>query len=192
MSMMTINKQLNLVLSLPRGNTFIYVYSTPISKEVFDANFLIISKTFTELYTQGLGLSAAPRIAAKMMRKIALEDNIWDGPEGVQNVLMQEIFRLTNVFLPGERGWESIPLHTAIVQKQIDDDEMEEVENSIVYFIVAYVMHRRQDREQIINATLKLWGGQLTSLNFTEYRSSLTTSTTDEIIPQREVSSVAF
>ena len=186
MSVITINKQLNLVLSLPRGNTFIYVYSTPISREVFDANFMIISKVFTELYISGLGLSAAPRIAAKMLKKIATEEKSWDGPEGVQNTLMQEIFRLTNVFLPADKGWESIPLHTAIVQKQIDDDELEEVENTLVYFTVAYAMHRRQDREQIISASLKLWGGQLTSLNFTEYRSSLTTSTVEEILPKTE------
>jgi hypothetical protein len=190
MSVITINKQLNLVLPLPRGNTFIYVYSTPISREVFDANFMIISKVFTELYTQGLGLSAAPRIAAKMLKKIAIEEGTWDGPEGIQNTLMQEIYRLTNVFLPGDKGWENMPLHTAMVQKQIDDDEVEEVENTLVYFIVAYAMHRRQDREQIISASLKLWGGQLSSLNFTEYRSSLMTSTVDEISPKAEMLSV--
>jgi hypothetical protein len=192
MSVITINKQLNLVLPLPRGNTFIYVYSTPISREVFDANFMIISKVFTELYTQGLGLSAAPRIAAKMMKKIAMEENSWDGPEGVQNTLIQEIYRLTNVFLPAEKGWETMPFHTAVVQKQLDEDEIEEVENNIVYFTVAYSMHRRQDREQIINGTLKLWGGQLTLLNFTEYRSSLTTLTVDEIMPEKVASSVPF
>jgi hypothetical protein len=192
MSAISINKQLNLVLPLPRGNTFIYIYSTPISAEVFDANFVIIGKTFTQLYAEGFGVSAAPRLAAKMMKKIASENNEWEGPEGVRSTLIEEIYRLSNVFIPGEKGWDTVPLHTAIVQKQLDEDEIQEVENVIVYFTVTYAMHRRQDREAIIGSSLKLWGGQLTSLTFTEYRNSLTTSTVEEIIPKAAVSSVAF
>ena len=172
-----IDRRLNLVMPLTRSDdTEIFIHSTPISREVFEQHFLIISKTFAAIYSEGLSYVAGPRIANMVLKKLAVDSGTWDGVAGVRNTLYNEIHRLTNVVLPiSTGGWSTVPLYDAIRQELLDADDVSEVENALAFFTCASSMHTRAQLPAILRST-ELWGMQTTSLNVTEYANSLPTS----------------
>jgi len=180
--MITINKALNLVIELPRDNgTKIYVHSTPISALVFDAYFLVIAKTFDTIYSEGMSQLSGVRVAARLMRKIARDLNVLDGPSGVENGLFGEMRRLSLVIAPTKEGsgWQQITIPEAIKIGLLDDEDVAEVENCLAFFTVLSSMHLKKDRGPILGSALPLWGARLESLNATDFLRSLTTSTVD-------------
>lgn len=177
---MNIDRKLNLVLPVERETGAIYVHSTPISKAVFETYFEVISKTFASIYGGGHAVQAGPRIAAMMLKKVATDMGIWGGQAGVENGLMNEIRRLSNVIAIGDRGWETMPLDDAIARDVLGEDDLSEVENAIVFFIVASSMHKKTDLPAVLGGMGVLWDALTTSSNSTEYANSLKTSTRDE------------
>jgi len=174
-----IDKRLNLVISVEDDDRTVFVHSAPISREVFEANIFIISKTLSVLYEEGLTVFAGPRVAATMMKNIAIERGIWEGPNGVENVLMNEIRRLTNVVLPGERGWMTMPYEDAVKSGGIDAETAAEIEGNIVFFTCVSFMHKKKEIPALLQGMNEIWGSQNTSLNSTEWANSLPTSTPD-------------
>jgi hypothetical protein len=187
---MQIDRKLNLVIPVERdsGET-IYVHSMPLGREVFERYFLVISKAFATIYSEGLGFVAGPRVAAMLIRRVAEELKAWDGPEGVQVGLVAEMRRLSNVLAPGARGWETIPLQEAVDKGFINADDASEVENAIAFFTVASCMHRRAELRDVLEGSSKLWGAHITSLGCTEYSASLPTSTKDVTTGARAIPS---
>lgn len=177
---MRIDKKLNLIIPVETETGMIYVHSTPISREVFEANIFIISKTLSVLYEDGLTAFAGPRVAATMMKNIAIERGIWEGQNGVENVLMNEIRRLTNVVIPGERGWTTIPYDDAVRTGAIDADVAAEAEGQIVFFTCVSHMHRTKEVKPLLQGVNEIWESQNTPLNSTEWANSLPTSTPAE------------
>ena len=111
---MRINKALNLVIPVDwEMGGQIFVHSTPISREVFEQYFLVISKTFAAIFSQGLGAVAGPRIAYLMLKKTAEDMGLWAGPAGVGAGLMNEMIRLSNVIMPDEKGCKSACRHSS-------------------------------------------------------------------------------
>ena len=178
---MKITRALNLVVPIDWDNGGqIFVHSTPIAREVFEQYFLVLSKTFASIFSQGLGAIAGPRIAYLMLKQTAQELGAWDGPAGVRGGLLAEIIRLSNVFMPGDGGgWQSIPLQSAIDKQLIDADTIAEIEGELVFFTCVSVMNKKNQIEGIMDTVGGLWGSQTTSLSATEYQTSLTISTTD-------------
>jgi len=177
---MKINRKLNLVMPVDRddGST-IWVHSTPISREVFNTYFLVVSKAFSAMYAEGLSHIAGPRVAGHLLKKVAVSMGVWDGPGGVQNGLVAEIRRLTNVLVPSERGWQSMPFQDVFDKKLIDEDDLEEVDNALAFFMVVSLVHKRRDLPTVLEA-LTLWGAQTSSLGCMEYMGSLPTSTPED------------
>jgi hypothetical protein len=175
-----ISKELYLVVPVVAedGNT-IYVHGTPISRAVFETNYLVLARTFTALYSQGLGELSGPRVAAMVLRDVAKDLGTWEGQTGVEKGLMAEIKRLANVIVPG-RADGAVPLVDAISQGLLDEDDASEVENALVYFTVASRMHKKTDREALLRGAATLWHAQISSLRCTEYSASLQTSTVTE------------
>lgn len=157
----------------------LYVHSTPISAETFEANFLLVSKTFSAIYGEGLGSVAGPRVAAMMLRRVAKAT----GDEASAVALMAEIRRLSNVLAPTPAGWDTVPLEQAVSQGTLSKEDASEVENAIVFFTVASAMHRRQDLKEAMDGAASLWGAQTTSSSFTAFRDSLPRSTAPETSP---------
>ena len=173
-----IDRKLNLVIPIDRDDgARIYIHSTPISLAVFEAHYLVMAKTFAAIYNEGLGVTAGPRVAAMTMKKIAENLGVWAGEGGVESSLVNEMKRLTNVLAPGANGWDTVPYSEAVKRGIIDEDEASEVENALAFFTVAYRLHRKTEREAILNGASRLWGGEISSLPFTEFRNSLPTST---------------
>ena len=151
-----------------------YVHSAPISREVFDKFYLVIAKTFSAIYGEGLGYMAGPRVAAKLLRTVA---EATGQLEEVQQGLIGEIRRLSNFIVPGQ---SSIPLEDAARTKKISDEDLEEVDNAITFFTVASSMHRREELRMVMLGASRLWGARTTSSNCTEFAASLSTSTAAE------------
>lgn len=177
MAKVKINRRLNLVLTLESEEGQIHIHSTPIGREVFEANFLVISRAFTAVYTNGLGPVTGPRVAALLLKQEAEILGIWPR---TQQSLMAEIYRLTNVIAPTEKGWEQMPFDVARKRGILDDDDVSEVENCIVYFTCASSIHLKAEMQVATEGLSTLWGAQTTSSNVTEYMNSLRTSTQAE------------
>ena len=177
MSNITLNRELNLVVSVEGEKGPIHIHSVPISREVFEDNFLVISRAFTQVYTNGLGPVTGPRVAALLLKQEAQTLNVW---EKTQQSLMAEIYRLTNVIAPSENGYETIPYDVAKKRGVIDPDAASEVENCIVYFTCASSIHLKAEMTIAMDGLKTLWNAQTSSLNVTEYMRSLPTLTPAE------------
>ena len=76
---MKIDKKLNLVIPIETDDGTLYVHSMPIRREIFDTYFLVLSKTFAAIHGEGLGEIAGPRVAALILKKIAMDTGMWEG-----------------------------------------------------------------------------------------------------------------
>lgn len=178
---MRINEKLNLVKPIygdSEDDIIAWAHSMPISREVFDANYLLIAKTFAALHVQGLGDFAGPRVAANVLKDQAKQlARTEEAVASVLHPLLSEIHRLTNVLLPTEQGWETISYDQVLSRKLLSSDDVAEVESAIVFFIVICAMHTRLVARDYMAGAARLWGAQLTSLTVTGWRDSLPTLT---------------
>jgi hypothetical protein len=183
---MKINKAMNIVVPVDIDGVECFVHSTPISFEVFEKYFLVISKTFSEIYSQGLSHVAAPRVAGLLLKKCAKD---LGELESVEKGLINEIRRLTNIVMPSDKGWETIPYYDALQQKLINNQDASEVDNVLVYFTCCGAMHRKENLSGVLGL-LSMWGVQTTLLNSTEYTHYLPTSTEVENFGEMEIISL--
>jgi hypothetical protein len=164
-------------MDVETGDGIVHVHSVPISREVFEDNFLPISRAFTAVYTNGLGPVTGPRVAALLLKQEAETLGVWPR---TQQSLMAEIYRLTNVVAPGPSGWETMPFDVAKKRGILTDEEAAEVENCIVYFTCASSIHLKAELTVAMEGLSTLWGAQTILSNVTEYTRSLPTSTQEE------------
>lgn len=170
-----INHALNLVIpvELESGQTA-YVHSTPVGREVFEANFMVMSKAFAMLFGQGLGVIAGPRVAYLTLKKVAEETGEWPA---VKASLVNEIVRLTNVAMPtDDKGYDHVPLHTLFERNTFDAEDRASIEGELIFFTLVARLNKRDQAAAMMKAVGGLWGSQTTSSAFTEYLASLRTS----------------
>jgi hypothetical protein len=117
-------------------------------------------------------LASGPRIAGLMLRKVSTDAGIWDGPEGVERTLLAEIRRLTNILVPGERGWEMLPFDDARTRKQIEVEEAEEIEAAVIFFTAFSRMLPRGQKE-LLDGAVSMFGARIESSTCTEFTRSL-------------------
>lgn len=177
---MRLDEQLCMVVRIPRPGGEVFVHVSPLSREVFESHWLVISKTFTSLATEGLSIVGGPRVAGLALKQVAVNMGVWDGPSGVERTLVAEIIRLSNVSLPSPAGWQTLPMANALADGMFSDAEKSEVIGIAVFFIVLSAMHRRDVLETTMVNMGGLWGTRTTSSNATEFTASLPTSTVDE------------
>lgn len=180
---MKIDKALNLVCPVDTDDGRVYVHSMPIGREVFERYFMVISKTFGALFTEGLNTIAGPRVAALLLKQTAIEMGTWDGELGVANGLMAEIRRLSNVAVPSPDGWTSVPLNVAVSRGFLDQRDVDEAEGAIVFFTCISLMNKRKEAAYFVNGMCELWSTQTTSSSVMEFAASLPTSTATETLP---------
>jgi hypothetical protein len=73
-----------------------------------------------------------------------------------------------------------MPFDVARKRGILDEDAAAEVENCIVYFTCASLVHLKAELTVAMEGLSTLWGAQTTSLNVTEYTRSLPTLTLEE------------
>lgn len=171
---MKISRKMNLVVPVETEIGTAYIHSTPISKEVYREHFFILSKTFSAIFSEGLGVVAGPRIAYLMLERICVDSGIWDGASGVRNTLVNEIIRLSNLVYPVEgKGWDTKPLEVAIEREIVDLDE---VIGELVFFTCVSSINKPSQAAGLMKQVNGLWNSQITSLPLTEWMRSLPTS----------------
>lgn len=180
---MKISKELNLINEVDGENGKIFVHSTPISTEVYDMYWKVLSRTFADIHSQGLAMVGG-RVAGRLLRDVAESLGVWDGPhkdiQYVKTGLLAEIHRLTNVMSIGEKGYEMMPFGDAIKAGIIDAEDASEVEGTIVFFMASWHMYKRATRKQFLEQALSHWDARITSSPCTAFLTSLKTLTTPE------------
>lgn len=173
-----IDERLNLIIPIDRyDGTTVYIHATPIGREVFQKYFLVMAKAFASIWAEGLNNVSGPRVAALMLREIATNMGLWDGPEGVSLGLMTEIKRLANVIAPASgRGWDVVPLDQAIQAKMVDGDDVDEIEGNLVFFSLTWHLNRRKEREIVMDTVASRLDASMSSQNLSAFVNSLPTS----------------
>lgn len=184
---MRIDRKLNLVIPVDRGGVQVYVHSMPVSREVFETYFLVLSKTFAKIYQESLDITVGPRVAYLLLKKIAQDARQWetdpratDGSVGVKEGLINEIVRLSNVCAPGKNGWEITQLQDVVDSGVLSEDQYGEIINALVFFTVVSHLHKKEAVQDTLNGMNSLWGISNTSSTCSEYLNTLQTSTKDE------------
>lgn len=170
---MKIARNLNLIIPVrtEKGNG--WIHATPISKEVFKEHFFILSKTFSAIFSEGLGVVAGPRIAFLMLERISRDSNIWEGDKGVRNTLVNEVIRLANLVYPVEgKGYDTIPLDMALEREIIDLDE---VAGELIFFTCVSSINSPEQAKGTMDVVNGVWSTQCSLLNLTEWIASLST-----------------
>jgi len=175
---MKIDDNLNVVIPLRSDDKGVklYAYHTPIPKEVFKANSILLAATNTEIGRHGeyFQMGLGPRIATEILIKEAKKES----QEADAAALLNEIKRLTTVLVSTESGWEHMPVDAAIRAKKVEQEEWEEVESDLIFFTCHYFLVKLSGREKAMNALMSLLQGLKTSSTITAFINSLQTSTT--------------
>jgi len=171
-----INRRLNLVLECERpGGAKVFVHAVPISRETFEANFIAIGAAMTSLYKEGLHPTICTGMAYLALKKLMVERPADYG--ALDQMLLQEIWRLTNVLVPSDRGFETVPFAEAMQpgSPYLDDEEIAEIMNYLCYFTCASWVHSQRDLRGVYEV-LTASGARIISSDCTDFRSSLTIS----------------
>ena len=181
---MLVTRALSLTFPVDRDDGPAHIISMPISQAVFETYFLAITKTYVALRENGPEwfMRIGPTVAALTLKTVAVKDDVWEGEGGVEQGLMAEIRRLTQVALPGPDGWSTIPFQEARDRKRLSPEDISEVENALVFFTVTSASVRRREMEGMQKMVAGVLDGSLISCSVTDFVASLPISTTDESI----------
>ena len=176
---MRIEKTLNLTQEFQTEKGSVYLHSMPISKEMWKSYFFILARTYAELLKLLNGSGPPP--ACLMLQRVATQDGVWAGENGVEQALLPEIRRLSNVVMQAEGRWQTIPYDQALRQKLIDEDDADDMENVLVFFICVSAHLRGQRNKEKLDIMLGImksqWNAPTTLLDCTAFSASLPTST---------------
>ncbi|WP_244116435.1 hypothetical protein [Burkholderia gladioli] len=192
---MQINEAMNLVVPIVSDESGVRVwgYHTPISRQVFEANYRVLAATKAALASQGSYylMDAGPRVAALTLRdEGARQAEARGGKDEATPALLAEIHRLTMVLVPTAAGWDLQPVESAIASGKMDAEDWSEAESGIVFFTCICALASKADRKNHASGTASLLKGSITSLSPTEFAASLPKSTPGEASALKAASSV--
>lgn len=196
-----IDDDLNIVLPLRESEDgpLSYIYHTPISKEVFKANYRALAAVKSELASKGTEyqMLTGPQIAALAMRDEMMAqamragdvDESGEPNPKIANAFFAELARLTTVIVPTNTGWQKKPVDAAVRDGDVDEDEWEEMEAALVFFTSHYWLMKKAKRAEMADATASLLEGFVTSSPISECRDFLPTLMNAETSEPKEASS---
>ncbi len=170
---MKIDKKLNIVVPFECDDKVIYFHSIPVAREVFEKYHRPMAQAHARMMSDEVAFTSGPLIAPLELKDASIAIDMWEGREGVQNGLMNEIKRLTSVFSMTDVGWGNLPLSAALSQHIIDEDIWREVEGKIVFFTLMSYLTSRKKQDLIQSGMTAYWDVLFTSLMPTEYIASL-------------------
>lgn len=170
---MKISRNMHLIIPVETEMGNAYIHAAPISKEVYREHFFVLSKTFSAIFSEGLGVVAGPRVAYLMLESICKKDEIWDGATGVRNTLVNEIIRLSSLVYPVEgKGWDTKPLEVALEREIVDLDE---VIGELVFFTCVSSINKPAQAKGLMEQVNGMWNSQTSFSNVTDWMRSLPT-----------------
>lgn len=176
---MKIDRNLNLVMPIQTAkNGVVHIHSVSISRAVFEQFYLELGKVFSQCFdsvNQAHLVLSAPQLAYPALKSIATKAGNWDGTGGVKFGLVNEIIRLTNILVSGEKGWESIPFDTAVKRGVLDEDDEAELLSSLVFFIAISKVAPKDLKNSFLEMAGALRNWVLSSLDATGYMNGLPT-----------------
>lgn len=193
---MRLDRRLNLIIPLDREDgTKVHIYHTPISRDIYTQYFRVLNMTGTQIYANDLSFFGGPESAFLMLKEISENTprpngsgSWWEGENGVERGLIEELWRKTQVLVLGTKGWELLPFDVVIAPDTsgnwksdiLSEDEAAEVSGSLVFFTVSSFMKNNPVVSRGLIAAAALFDWQLSSLGLTEYRISLQILTREE------------
>jgi hypothetical protein len=185
MTEVKLNRNLNLVMTVESVRGPLHVFSMPLPRSIFEANFRLMARTFSSLYTDNFVAISGPKVAVLLLMEQANALEVKTEAEG----LLNEMRRLTNVFAPTENGgdYEIITYYEARKKKLIDDEEAADIEGAICFFILVCRVASNYQRNSLLTGLSILWNVETTSLTLSEYQNFLQTSMTEESITQKQM-----
>jgi hypothetical protein len=169
---MKIDKNLNVVTTVTTtAGEEMRVHSMPIGMAVYEANYLLLARTHSEL--QSLGIKTGPSVARLALADIASQFDMTKS----HNALMSEIRRLTNVCYPTKNGFEQMPLESSIDEGFLDEETLSYVESLLVFFTLIRWVYPPEYRPMFMDMMRDAWNLASTPFTITEYANSLRTST---------------
>lgn len=164
----------------------ILVYSIPIGRETFELYFAELGAVFKSCYgddneARHLAL-VGPRIAYSALKAAALAAGTWKTPSGVESGLVNELVRLTQIayVAEGGEGWKTLPMATAQAREILDEDDVQEVLDSLVFFTAACKAGPRKLVAAMMPVIGESLGWEFSFSTLTEFIASLEKSTQDE------------
>ena len=178
---MKLDEQLNLVVPVDGASGVVFVHSTPISREAFEAHFKLLAATYADLFGRSESYATvAPRVAKLTLveqgRKIASADGR-AGEDGGAAALLEDVKRLTVVAGSTADGWSLLPVDAAIKKGLLEPEDWGEVESAIVFFTLVYWMTGRRSRGETVRVMASAIGLSTTASPPSEWTSSLPRST---------------
>ena len=168
----SINRRLNLVIPVSTDSGTAFLHSQPISRETFERYWKVLARTHAAFFSQGLGIVSGPSVAVLMLKDVAEEMGVWGGSDGVQNGLLNEMRRLTNLIVPGQ---DPIPLANAA--GKVSDEDLRDAEGALVFFTCVSAVNKRNQVQGMIEAAGRLWDFRPELSTATELAGSLRIST---------------
>jgi hypothetical protein len=169
-----LERDLSIVFALENGTV---VYSKPVARAVFERNYLALAKVYSTIQEQGL-ITTGSSIAARMLKELEANGQV-DAGLFLANI-HQRTMIATYVDPNTEGGVGSYEQHMmadAIRKGLIDDDDVAEIENLLVFTIAAsYLSGSKANAARILKWSLGMRNAQRTSSNFTDFLNSLLTS----------------
>ena len=173
---MKINRRLNLAFTVEREDgSIIHVHHVPISEEIFDANWRVLTKAVTSMYSDVYMPLVAARIGYRMIRDVATFMKM--DMDALELGFFSHVWRLTTLILP-ERP-DPVPLDVAFASNLLDSEELSEVRNCICFFTAASWVHPRNELAgmyQLLAGENNTSGKLTGSWSVMEYAISLRTS----------------
>lgn len=182
---MKIDRQLNLVVEIPReGEPSVFSHSAALPAEIVEQYHSLAGPTMNAMATRGYGLFA-PRYAAAVLREVAdeqalmsagLDGQLQDAAKARAKVRVEgffsEIRRRTHIVCMTENGWDKLPLADAKANGTVDDEELSQIENALVFFTFGLRSWVKAQRDGV-SGGLSLFNARIESLNCTELIHSL-------------------
>lgn len=187
---MKINNNLSLVYDIAGLKAF----SAPISQEVFEANFKLISATKSALFSGDwrqavqVGQVIATLTLLDEGKKLA-EKNEQKGNFGA-TALLHEIKRLTTLLVPSDKGWDYETVDSCIKSGKIEEEDWKEAESDLLFFTCVYALSRKSEKKNAVEALCLIQRFIPNYSTLEEYTNSLPISTMKEISKRKAVSSV--
>lgn len=160
--------------------TLLWGYHTPISMDVFRANYRVFAATKDALFRKGLNYarSVGIPIADLALRDAATADAAEWGTDDSGPAIFAEFNRLTQIIASGANGFESIPADIALARKVISEDEWHDAECVVTFFTCAFSVAPRSTRDKALPYLASVFKGSMTSLTPTAYIASLAATST--------------